>query len=321
MEFNVIKKLFICIKENDSLKLNAQILMKYGINNNSISTLLNKKILQRRIKGEYGVSPEHLYLYAKKLSHTEYVDQALELFMSLKELMQLSSKSKHYLVVVDYECICYQMFKLYISKEDFANAYEYFKKIGKRKCFFNQICYILLNYLLGNKIRAVEDIISFEDLLEGLNEIKTDCQEHNFRLALNQLEQLELDCNFVDSILSKSKINILKILLNKCIEKQNELIGNIFDFYANTGVNFEIACLQFELDVYQINILKLLIAKYCYSINDFEKGDLYFYSVLESDYQNDKTKSLIEEIEEKENLSNLLINNKLVDKLFRKKNS
>lgn len=76
----MIKNLFLCIKENDSLRLNAQVLLNYNINNKSISTLLNKKILQRRIKGEYCVSLENLYFYLKELSYTEYVDQTLEFF-------------------------------------------------------------------------------------------------------------------------------------------------------------------------------------------------------------------------------------------------
>lgn len=80
MEFSMIKNLFLCIKENDSLRLNAQVLLNYNINNKSISTLLNKKILQRRIKGEYCVSLENLYFYLKELSYTEYVDQTLEFF-------------------------------------------------------------------------------------------------------------------------------------------------------------------------------------------------------------------------------------------------
>ena len=65
----------------------------------------------------------------------------------------------------------------------------------------------------------------------------------------------------------------------------------------------------------------MLIAKHYYSLSDFENGDLYYYSVIESKYQNDVTKSLIEELEEKENLRSSIITSKLVDKLSRKKNS
>lgn len=81
-------------------------------------------------------------------------------------------------------------------------------------------------------------------------------------------------------------------------------IYNILDFYFNHNVNLEIACLQFGLNVYQINIVKLLIAKQYYWAKDYAMGDLYYQSVLNSEYQNASIKFLIENFGDKKKLKN-----------------
>ena len=234
-------------------------------------------------------------------------------------MLYLFNKSKKNLTNVDHKSVCYQIFKLYIYKEDFGKAYEYFLKFNNKNFIFDQLFYILLNYLLGNKIRRVKNIVSFKGSMVQLTEVKSLCINHDFELAFSELEQLELNNDISESKIGKSRVKILKILLNKCTKKQANLLENIFDFYSNTEDNFEIACLQYGLDVYQINILKLLIAKNYYLLNDFENGDLYYYSVLSSDYQNDITKSLIGELDEKENLGNSIITSRQINKLSRKK--
>ena len=313
MKNETIMKLFDCIIENKQNKIDAHTLSKYGINNKDLSFLLNKEILKRKIKGEYRFYFYGAYSYLKKLSKDGFIDEALNCFMKLENICEPDGLHKQIR-------IWYQIFKILILKNNYNLAYEYFAKINNNESFFYQTASILFNYLLDQDIPAIKEQPSF-GLANDELEVKLLSEMHDFKEAFRKFTIYKINSKFDDPSLSESKINILKILLNTCIEKQNELIGNIFDFYTNTGVNFEIACLQFGLDAYQINILKLLIAKHYYSLSDFENGDLYYYSVIESKYQNDVTKSLIEELEEKENLRSSIITSKLVDKLSRKKNS
>ena len=58
-------------------------------------------------------------------------------------------------------------------------------------------------------------------------------------------------------------------------------------------------CLHFGLDVYQINIVKLILAKKYYQDNLDDLGYEYYYSVLTSNFKNNLLNLLLNEFNDK----------------------
>lgn len=75
-------------------------------------------------------------------------------------------------------------------------------------------------------------------------------------------------------------------------------IDKILSLYQNHNISLDLACISYGYSAYQINIIKLLIAKYYYSIGDQEKGDLYYEAATDSNYQNEVVKVAIKELED-----------------------
>ncbi|MBQ4583372.1 MAG: hypothetical protein IJA94_00545 [Bacilli bacterium] len=143
-------------------------------------------------------------------------------------------------------------------------------------------------------------------------------------LAANLLAKKErINLNY-SKFITSSKLMIDKDRLEKeAIFYGIENIYEILEFYFNHKINLEIACLHFGADVYQVNIIKLLIARQYYIVKDYQNGDLYYNSVISSEYQNASTKFLLEEFEEKKTFKNDNLHQaiEITNKLLRKKNS
>ena len=75
-------------------------------------------------------------------------------------------------------------------------------------------------------------------------------------------------------------------------------IDKILSLYQSHNISLDLACISYGYSAYQINIIKILIAKYYYSIGDQEKGDLYYEAATDSNYQNEVVRVAIKELED-----------------------
>ena len=98
-------------------------------------------------------------------------------------------------------------------------------------------------------------------------------------------------------LISNNKISDNQVL-NDFIFYGIKDIDKILSLYQNHNISLDLACISYGYSAYQINIIKLLIAKYYYSIGDQEKGDLYFEAATDSNYQNEVVKVAIKELED-----------------------
>ena len=74
-------------------------------------------------------------------------------------------------------------------------------------------------------------------------------------------------------------------------------LDKIMNLYQKHNISIDLACISYGYTAEDINIVKLLIAKYYYSIGDMENGDLYYEAATTSKYQNEITKFLTKEVD------------------------
>ena len=74
-------------------------------------------------------------------------------------------------------------------------------------------------------------------------------------------------------------------------------LDKIMNLYQKHNISIDLACISYGYTAEDINIVKLLIAKYYYSIGDMENGNLYYEAATTSKYQNEITKFLTKEVD------------------------
>ena len=119
---------------------------------------------------------------------------------------------------------------------------------------------------------------------------------------LNQVYEAEKFKSLYELLTTDSKKDALKKDFNFYGIKD---IDKIVSLYQKHNISIDLACISNGYSAEDINIVKLLIAKYYYSIGDKETGDLYYNVAYNSKYQNNIVKFLIKEIDDIRSYQNI----------------
>ena len=180
----------------------------------------------------------------------------------------------------------FKKFQLNFNKGNYFDALE----IGK----------ILLkngdnsSLILSNLGMCYFNLKHYEDAIEYFNlAINLSDNDEEIRSLKEYILEAKSEYGFCDeSTVNQNLISEAQFYGINCLDE-------ILNFQIKYNTNLEIACLHFGLDVYQINIVKLILAKKYYQDNLDDLGYEYYYSVLTSNFKNNLLNLLLNEFNDK----------------------
>ena len=168
----------------------------------------------------------------------------------------------------------FRMFQIKFNNGNYFDALEIGKTLLKNG---DNLSLIISNLgMCYFKLEFYEKAIEYFNLAINFSDNKEDIE--SLREYINAASS-KIHNKFCYETTSQSVISEAQFYGINCLDE-------ILNFQIKYNTNLEIACLQFGLDVYQINIVKLLLAKKYYRDNLNDLGYEYYYSVLTSKFKN-----------------------------------
>lgn len=218
MTIKTLDSLLDCIINRNAKEITSEELRAtYGFNSYNINEFIEYGFLTRKERGIYNFSEKNLYNYAKSLRKCGELDKAVLVLLKCYQINPIDST-------------LYQIFKIYVLKNDIKNATQIFSILYPPEFFEDKEISLpfLYMYLINNLEPLPDDYNIFLNILYNQDSFLNDYMEDIVSLCVS--EEYDGALIKIDKLArkkgNKSKFSVLKNLVKLNILKKQEK-GNL----------------------------------------------------------------------------------------------